>query len=305
MNKISSQKFICFIKSYLIVSVAGALNAISLYSFVNPVNLIAGGFSGLSSAVCHVLSAIWSVDFDDLMPIIYLILNTPLLICSLIFLRGDFTFKTIWATLVSTLVLKIIPDYLKFSESPLISVIFGGIIIGFSMFIASEQNGSNGGTEIIGRIVNKYHPEIDMSKVVLLCNFVISLFGSVITIMYEETAKPDIIPYSFLYIIIGGNILGLFKRGFNHPQKFLIITTEYECIGETIQAHFGRGYTCLDIDNSYDGKKRKMISVIVQYRQMPSLKKIIRTIDPDAFTVIKDVDNVFSRPEFNRSYKLK
>ncbi len=305
MKKINSKQVLKITKGYLAATIAGTLNAISLFTFVNPANLIAGGFSGLASVISHVLEAFVGIDFDKSMSIMYFALNVPLLICSLIFLRGDFTFKTIWATLVSSFVLGILPQDFKFYDSTLISVIFGGIIIGVAMYIAYEENGSNGGTEVIGRLVNKYHPEIDLSKVILFSNFFITLSGSIVTILVVPDAKFDIILYSFIYVVIGSNVLGMLKRGFNHPQKFLIITTEYEKIGQTIAEYFKRGYTSLDLESSYDGKKRKIIAVVVQYRQMYLLKHIIKKYDPNAFTVIKDVYDVFSRPTFNRSYKTK
>lgn len=287
------------------MTLAGILNAISLFSFVNPVNLIAGGFSGLSSTLTHVLVLFVDVEFEQLMSVVYFIMNIPLLICSLIFLRGDFTFKTIWATLVSTVFLGLIPKDLQFDSSPIICVIFGGILIGFAMYIAYEENGSNGGTEIIGRIVNKYHPEVDVSRVILICNFFITFAGSIVTVLVVPEAQVDIILYSFIYILIGGNVLGMLRRGFNHPQKFLIITTEYEQIGKDITRQFQRGYTTFDLENSYDGKTRKMLAVVVQYRQMNLLKQLVRKRDPHAFTMIKDVSDVFSRPTFNRNYKTK
>lgn len=305
MKKITSKQVLHFIKSYAVMTLAGILNAISLFSFVNPVNLIAGGFSGLSSTLTHVLVLFVDVEFEQLMSVVYFIMNIPLLICSLIFLRGDFTFKTIWATLVSTVFLGLIPKDLQFDSSPIICVIFGGILIGVAMYIAYEENGSNGGTEIIGRIVNKYHPEVDVSRVILICNFFITFAGSIVTVLVVPEAQVDIILYSFIYILIGGNVLGMLRRGFNHPQKFLIITTEYEQIGKDITRQFQRGYTTFDLENSYDGKTRKMLAVVVQYRQMNLLKQLVRKRDPHAFTMIKDVSDVFSRPTFNRNYKTK
>ena len=304
MPKITSKQVLKLIKEYVWVGLGGVLNAISLFTFVNPATLIAGGFSGLSSVLSHVCVLFMDATFDSIMSVMYFVLNVPLLICSLIFLRGDYTVKTIWATVVSSIVLAILPEGFKFSGAPLIAVIFGGILVGLAMYVAYENNGSNGGTEIIGKIVAKYHPEIDISNVILIANFIITVSGSIVVIFITKESV-DIILYSLMYVLIGGNVLGMLKRGFNHPQKFLIITSQYEKIGHDISRYFKRGYTVFDVEGSYDGVKRKMLVVIVQYRQLYFLKHIIRKRDPRAFTVIKDVYDVFSRPTFNRSYKTK
>lgn len=304
MKKLTASQFFKYFKEYVWVTLGGVLNAVSLFTFVNPSMLVAGGFSGLASSLSYILELFLPVDFDTLMSICYFALNVPLLICSLIFLRGDFTFKTIWATAVSSIVLGILPSGFKFHGARLVSVIFGGILVGLAMYVAYENNGSNGGTEIIGRIFSKYHPETDISRVVLVSNLIITVCGSIV-VMVVENQHFDIVLYSLMYVVIGGNVLGMLKRGFNHPQKFLIVTSKYEKIGADISRYFKRGYTLFDVANSYDGVERKMIVVVVQYRQLHFLKHIIRRRDPNAFTVIKDVYDVFSRPTFNRSYKTK
>ena len=139
----------------------------------------------------------------------------------------------------------------------------------------------------------------------MISNFSIAIVGSVVVMLVKGGTTVDMILYSLMYILIGGTVMGMFKRGFNHPQKFCIITTKYEEIGEALTNKFKRGYMTMDVENSFDGQTRKMIAVVVQYRQMPQLKKIIKRLDPQAFTFVKDVHDVFSRPTFNRSYKSK
>jgi len=306
VKKITSKQVLTKLSEYFWVSVAGVINAISLSVFVNPATLIPGGFSGLASVLTYVFESLLpNVSFDSIYYIVYGAINLPLLICSLVLLRGDFTFKTIWATVVSMLVLALIPSDFKFTDSRLISVIFGGVLIGLAMYIANIHNGSNGGTEVIARIVAKYRPEVDLSKVIMIANFSITIVGSVVVMTVKDGTTVDIILYSIMYILIGGTVMGMFKRGFNHPQKFCIVTTKYEEIGAALTEKFKRGYTTMDVQNSYDGQTRKLIAVVVQYRQMPQLKQIIKRLDPKAFTFVKDVYDVFSRPTFNRSYKTK
>ncbi len=297
------------LREYFFVTIAGMLNAVSLYAFVNPSNLVAGGFSGLSSVIAHVIVAIDpAASFDSLMSIVYFCLNVPLLIVSLILLRGDFTFKTIWATVVCTITLDVLPQIfpgLRFDDSALIAVIFGGVIIGLSMYIAAVNNGSNAGTEVIAKVVSKYHPEIDLSKVILIANLCITIMGSVVVMLVVPNASFVVVLYSLTYVILGGTMMGIFTRGFDHPQKFIIVTTQYDLLAEIILNKFGRGLTLLDVEPTEGQPVRKALLVVVQYRQAAHLKEILKKYDPDAFTFIKDVHDVFSRPSFNRSYKIK
>ena len=310
MSKLTRQRSLRVFYEYSIMTLAGLLNAMSLFCFVDPCNLIAGGISGLSSAasyiVCHFVS---TADFNIVKWIIYFVLNAPLLICALIFVRGDFTFKTIWSTVVCTafgfLFAAYLPASFQFTESPFISIIFGGIIIGVSMYIASEYNGSNGGTEVIAQIVAKKKPGTDLSLIIFICNLLILVVGTVIVMILQDK-RVEVAAYSLIYIIIGSNVMGMFKRGFNHPQKFLIITTKWDEMTDAITQSFKRGLSYIDVENTREGSlDRKIVVVVVQYRQAMYLKRIIRRCDPSAFTIVKDVHDVFSRPLFNRSYKTK
>ena len=309
MKKLTTKGFLTKLKEYVWLTVAGIVNGVSMFTFINPAHLIAGGFSGLASALTYIVDMFSSLGYETLMSVVYFIINIPLLICSVIFLRGDFTFKTIWATVVCTATLAILAPFpeLQFADTDarLIAIIFGGIMIGYSMYIASEYNGSNGGTEIIAKIVSKYHPEVDLSRVIMIANVGINMVGSAIVIAFVDR-NVSIAIYSLMYIFVGTTSMGIFKRGFNHPQKFLVVTTEYEQLVSDITERFKRGCSCLDVQSADpQAPKRKMVMVIVQYRQAPLLKQIIRERDPDAFTIVKDVHDVFSRPTFNRSYKTK
>ncbi|MCH5152415.1 MAG: YitT family protein [Clostridiales bacterium] len=309
MKKLTAKSFLTKLTEYLWITVAGVVNGISMYTFINPAHLIAGGISGLSSALTYILVPFVGVEFESLMSIVYFALNIPLLICSIILLRGDFTFKTIWATIVCTATLAILAYFpqLQFTDTSarLIAVIFGGIMIGYAMYTASEYNGSNGGTEVIAKIVSKYHPEIDLSKVIMITNVFINIIGSAIVIAVVGESVSIAI-YSLTYIFVGTTSMGMLKRGFNHPQKYLIVTTEYEQIMEDITNHFKRGCSCVDVVNSDPNTpQRKMVIVIVQYRQITQLKQLVKARDPHAFTFVKDVHDIFSRPTFNRSYKTK
>ncbi len=302
----SKRNFGQLLWDYVVVTFAGLLNAVSMFTFVNPSNLIAGGFSGLASSVTHLLVLfVPNVQFESTMSIVYFLINIPLLACSLIFLRGDFTFKTIWATIVCTVFLAIFPVEFQFHGSRLVAAIVGGVIIGVSMYVATIHNGSNGGTEIIAKIISKKNPEIDISNVLSVANIFLSVSGSLLLVFLQGESIWTIV-YSLVYVVSGVSVLGILSRGLDHPQKFIICTNKAEQLAQAIVDQFGRGLQLVDMHDCYPSHPdNKMIVVVVQYRQSSRLKRLIRYHDASAFTFVKDVHDVFSRPNFNRSYKTK
>lgn len=302
----SKRSFGQWLWDYVVVTFAGILNAVSMFTFVNPSNLIAGGFSGLASSVTHLLVLfVPNVQFESTMSVVYFLINIPLLTCSLIFLRGDFTFKTIWATIVCTVFLGFLPVEFQFHGSRLVAAIVGGVTIGVSMYIATIHNGSNGGTEIIAKIISNKNPEIDISNVLSVANIILSASGSLLLVFLQGESVWTIV-YSLVYVISGVTMLGILGRGLDHPQKFIICTNNAGQLAQAIVDEFGRGLQIVDMHDCYPcHPDNKMIVVVVQYRQSSRLKRLIRYYDPSAFSFVKDVHDVFSRPNFNRSYKTK
>ena len=295
-----------WITEYFAVFVASMLISICMYTFVTPTKLFAGGITGVASAAAFVVcSFVDTVTVEQLMPILYMAFNVPIMILALVFLRGDFTAKTIFSIVASTVAMSVLPELFptfQFSESRIISTIMGGVLLGGGMYVAYVNNASNGGTEIIGRVISVKRPEVDLSKVITILNFVLTVIGGTV-IMIVEGESFWIIAYSLLFVLIAGEFMGMLQRGFNNPQKFLIVTGKSQQLTDAIVAKFKRGLNISDTNNCYDGTPRKMLVVVVQSKQAPILKQIIADIDPDAFTIVKDVYDVFSRPTFNWSYK--
>ncbi len=278
------------------MTVAGTLIALSLHIFINPLQLLPGGFSGIASLISYLVPA---VDMSTM----YILINIPLLIVALIIMRGDYTFKTIWATVVSSSVLAILPDELVFVEQPLISVVFAGFIFGMAVFLAHQCNGSNGGTEVIGKIVSIKRPELDISKSIMTLNMGILVVGSIIMVFWAGQ-NPICVLYSAMFITIEGTVLGMLGRGFNHPQKLLIITKNYQQIADAITERTHRGVTLLPTYDSEGGERdSKIVMVLCRYRQCNMLKHLVTKYDSEAFVIIKDIHYVFSRPEFIRGYQ--
>ena len=93
-----------WITEYFAVFVASILIAISMYTFVTPTKLFAGGITGVASAVAFVVcSFVDTVTVEQLVPVFYISLNVPIMILALVFLRGDFTAKTIFSIGMSSI----------------------------------------------------------------------------------------------------------------------------------------------------------------------------------------------------------
>ena len=112
-----------------------------------------------------------------------------------------------------------------------------------------------------------------------------------------------VIVYSAITIVVGGKTMDIVVQGVDHPQKYMIVTDKYQEITQVLLDKFNRGVTILEMYNE-DGtlKDKKMVLVVVQYRQSATVRRLIKKVDTQCFAFVKDVQDVWTRPTFNRSY---
>ena len=81
-------------------------------------------------------------------------------------------------------------------------------------------------------------------------------------------------------------------EGFNPRKAIMIISNQYELIGQKIQEQLDRGITVLDGHGFYSKDKRQVLYVVVNRQQLMPIQRIIHEIDPNAFVIITDVNQV-------------
>lgn len=282
---------------YFMMVVSAFVTAIAVYVFVNPNKTVPGGITGVATTICNLFPQ-WDIST------VYLVLNAPILVTALIFLRGDYTFKTMVASLGCSFFMgvfeKVAPDFV-FTDSQLIASIMAGLMLGLSMYIPYLYSGSNGGTEIFGKLAEKYRPEWNFSLVITIVNMLILVVGSYF--MISTGGDFMLVICSGITIVVGGKVLDMLAQGFEHPKKFMIVTTQHQQMTQAVLDKFNRGVTILDMYN-LDGtlKETKMVLVVVQFRQAAILRRLIKKVDDQSFAFVKDVGDVWTRPTFNRSY---
>ena len=164
------------LKECFIVSIACTIMAFNTNYFYLGNKLAQGGVSGLSLIIHYI------TDID--ISYIYLALNIPLIIVAYIFIGKDFVFKTLFATIMLTIFLKVFGTFRGPIDDILMASIFGGGINGIAIGIIFYAGGSSGGTDIIAKIINK-HYGIAIGKTLLTIDFIILsmvafIFGKVI-----------------------------------------------------------------------------------------------------------------------------
>ena len=83
----------------------------------------------------------------------------------------------------------------------------------------------------------------------------------------------------------------------------LIVTDKGAEIAEQIDAYSGRGSTILKGIGSYSKKDKDVVMCACNNKQMYTIKKMVHTIDPKAFTIIVESNEVVGEG-FKKNFRI-
>ena len=271
-----SNKYLQFVKEYIIVALACVVMAFNINYFFVGNKLAEGGVSGLS-LIIHYLS---NIDVSYL----YFALNIPLIILAYIFLGKNFLLKTFFATFVLSVFLKIFASFSEPLEDILLAAIFGGAINGIAIGIVFYAGGSTGGIDIIAKIINKY-TGIPISRILLTTDFIVL---SMVAVIFGKV----IFMYTLISLVISSKMIDIIQVGIYSAKGVTIITTKEDEIRKRIMEDTGRGITLIDARGGYTQKEIGMLYCVVGQYQLIKVKTIVKEVDPSAFMIVADVHEV-------------
>ena len=271
-----SNKYLQFIKEYIIVALACVVMAFNINYFFVGNKLAQGGVSGLS-LIIHYLS---HIDVSYL----YFALNIPLIILAYIFLGKNFLLKTFFATFVLSVFLKVFASFSEPLDDILLAAIFGGAINGIAIGIVFYAGGSTGGMDIVAKIVNKY-TGIPISRILLATDFIVL---SIVAVIFGKV----IFMYTLISLVISSKMIDIIQVGIYSAKGVTIITTKEDEIRRRIMEDTKRGITLIDAKGGYTQKEIGMLYCVVGQYQLIRVKTIVKEIDPSAFMIVADVHEV-------------
>lgn len=124
----------------------GALGAISFNLLLIPHGLVAGGLSGVAMVLGYLGAGKISL--------LFLLLNIPIVVWGFFAIGQSFIFNSLICIASTVGFMEIIP-LRAFAIDPLLSAVFGGVMVGVATGLALRKGGSTGGVDIVGSIVTR------------------------------------------------------------------------------------------------------------------------------------------------------
>lgn len=264
----------------ILKSVAGcALFGIGFNLFLEPNGLSAGGISGLSVALTHLL------NFGTVGAMTVL-LNIPLF-----FLGGlKVSKRFLWGSAFGMLSASVFIDLLAFLPKPetesLIGALYGGVLCGFGLGMVFSAGFSTGGSDIIVRLLKLRWQHMSIGAI----NIVFDL--AIVTLNGLVFRDVNRVLYSGVAIFVTGQVIDAVVYRFDYSRVALIITERHTQVAQEIAACLSRGATFLRAEGSHSRKEMSVVLTAVKRRQLVQLKQLVSRIDPDAFVIVQEAHQV-------------
>jgi len=261
------------------ITVGCALFGLGFNLFLLPNDLNAGGITGLSMMLVHLLGVGTVGMFTALM-------NLPLFALAGVkigkrFFVGSLIGMVLVAVFIDLFAMLPMPQ-----TEPLVGGLYGGVICGFGLGLVFSTGASTGGSDIIVRLAKRKWRDVPIGTI----NIMFDLCVAVLTgIVFGDITRTL---YSGVAIFVSGQVVDAVVYRFDYSKTALIISNKSEELAALIYQKLDRGATFLHGEGSFTHKQTKVILTAVKRRQVAELKQLVSEADPEAFIILQEAHQV-------------
>ena len=268
---------------FLSLTIASALIAFNLKSFVRTGGLFPGGFSGLALLVQQILSSFLHITVPY--SAIYMPVNLIPAYIGFKYIGKKFTIYSFYLVFLSSFLTDVFPA-VTITYDVLLIAVFGGIVQGIAVSIALISGASGGGTDFIAIFFSE-KKGVDVWNYVLLGNAII-LTNAGILFGFDKGLYSIIFQYTTTQVI---SIM--FKR--YQKDTLFIITDQPMAVYGKIRELTHHDATLIEGNGCYEGAERHILYSVVGREQVDKVIAAIRQIDEHAFINVIRTEQINGR----------
>jgi len=258
-------------KSYGLVLLGGIILSLGYSLFIVPHKLVPGGVFGLSIVAFEVIN----LSIGTLA----LLINIPLLLWGTKILGKKTVLKTAFFMVLSSLfidLIAVITDKAIIIDDILVSGIFGGLLVGTSIFVVKKGGATTGGSDIIARILTE-KTNLHFNQLLLIMDAVVIVLGIITFKDYTMAA------YCLITIVTTSKTIGHYAKQNEQSKTVLIFSQNNSLIQQAINDDEKVKEDVLKlIHNNADDK---LVLVAKNGKRLNSVERFVYKTDPKAHVV--------------------
>ncbi|KKI93592.1 membrane protein [Bacillus sp. SA1-12] len=268
-------------KKIIVVLIGALLNAIALNLFLIPANVYSSGFTGVSQLLSSVIEQY--TPFYISTGILLLLLNIPVAFLGWKMVGKSFTLYSFFSVAATTVFLEFIP-ILSLSEDIILNAVFGGVILAIGVGITLKFGASTGGLDIIAMILSRMKDK-PVGTYFFLLNAIIILTAGLLY-GWEKAL------YTLVTLYVTTRVIDTIHT--RHVKlTAMIVTKKADELKKAIHSKLVRGITTLPAKGGFTNEPKDMLIIVLTRYELYDLERIIKQVDPHAFTNIIQTTGIF------------
>ncbi|SMQ66791.1 Uncharacterized membrane-anchored protein YitT, contains DUF161 and DUF2179 domains [Bacillus sp. OV166] len=264
-----------------VVAAGSLLGALAMNLFLVPANIYSSGFTGIAQLLSKVLSDYTPIHVS--LGFLLLLLNIPVAILGWKKVGKSFTVYSFISVALSSLFLILIPIK-QVSNDILLNAVFGGVIQAVGVGITLKWGASTGGVDIIAMVLSRMKDK-PIGPYMLVINGVI-----IITAGFLYGWEKAL--YTLVTLYTSTRVIDAIHT--RHAKlTAIIITKKADVMKKAIQEKLVRGITILPAKGAFSNEAREMLMVVITRYELFDLERILKDVDPNAFTNIIQTTNIY------------
>lgn len=250
--------------------------------FFEPAGINCGGVSGIAMLIKYVAK-------HPLVTIglISALINIPLFIIGYSKIGKYFFFTSLVGMVTSSLGFDLLAMVLPTPDvEPIFAIIFGAALIGFGFGIVFRAGASTGGVDIIARLLKLKFRNCPIGKLILAFDMCTAIATGIVYNDFRNTL------YSALALFMSSVVLDYVVYSIDYSKVAFIISNKYEEVSDVISKQMDRGITLLNGQGYYKREDKQVLLCAVKKKQVAELKEVIYKVDPQAFVILQDAQQV-------------
>lgn len=272
----------------LLVLLGNTLYALAIALFVLPSGLITGGTTGLGLVAQHLLGVPLSGFVG--------IFNAAMFVVGLCLLGKVFALTTALSSFYFPLVLELFQRQfqgVRLTSDPLLAAVCSGLMIGVGIGVVIRAGASTGGMDIPPLVLQKkFRVPVSISMYAFDC---------MILLLQALFSQTEQILYGLMLVLVYTLTLNKVMMLGAGQTQLKVVSKRYQEISQAILDQVDRGTTLLKSRGGFGQEEGYTVLTVVSARELPRLTRLVTAIDPEAFMVVSQVNEVrgrgFTRPK--------
>lgn len=282
----------------LMVIIATAIYSLAVAWFLEPAHLVSLGLT----AVAQIFNRLFlQFGLDIPLGVFVFIFNVPLCLVGFKYVSPRFVIFTLVSVVIMSLLLMgwiPVPEFIKdftqtasdaptaFNPNSLLLAILAGMFGGVGTGLALKFGGSTGGVDVVAQAL-KLRKNVSIGKFAVSVNIVLAIIAG--GLLEGEWAITFV---TFIFVILCYIVEEKVHTGYNTIRIDIITKNQHEMSDALIRG-IGRGCTVLDVKGAFTQENKYDIFTVISYYELDKAKKIIASVDPEAFITIMPVKRVY------------